>query len=76
MFVVVYVYIYMLRLVKMVRPHTCLGGSQICCTNKLRSKAQHNTNKAVMLKQANDGISKVWKVHKSSDPFYSGGKVR
>lgn len=29
-----------------------------------------------MLKQASDGLSKVWKVHKSHDPYYSGGKVR
>jgi hypothetical protein len=29
-----------------------------------------------MLKQANDGLSKVWKVNKSHDPFFSGGKVR
>ena len=28
-----------------------------------------------MLKQSSDGLSKVWKVHKSNDPFYSGGKV-
>jgi WD40 repeat protein len=28
-----------------------------------------------MLKQTNDGLSKVWKVHKSSNPFYAGGKV-
>ena len=28
-----------------------------------------------MLKQASDGLSKVWKVHRTNDPFYSGGKV-
>jgi hypothetical protein len=31
---------------------------------------------AAMLKESNDGLSKVWKVHKSNDPFCSGGKVR
>mmetsp|Transcript_48422 Transcript_48422/g.95929 ORF Transcript_48422/g.95929 Transcript_48422/m.95929 type:complete len:1007 (+) Transcript_48422:70-3090(+) len=28
-----------------------------------------------MLKQSSDGLSKVWKVLKSHDPFFSGGKV-
>jgi len=28
-----------------------------------------------MLKQTNDGLSKVWKVHRFSNPFYGGGKV-